>query len=55
MRENDYRGLYTQGRDNTPDARLFYLSEDFEIGGLDTHAYRCAAQEGRADALFHRD
>ena len=54
-RESGYRGLYTQVRGDTPDAMLFSLSEDFELGGLDTHVYRGTAQEGKADVLFYRD
>lgn len=50
-----YRGIYTQGQDNNLGACLFYLKNDFVIGGLDTHVYTGTSQEGKSDILFYLD
>lgn len=54
-REQEYRGLYTQGQDNNVGACLFYLHYGFRIGGLDTEVYKGTRQEGKADILFYLD
>ena len=54
-REQEYRGLYTQGQDNNVGACLFYLHYGFRIGGLDTETYRHTRQEGKADILFYTE
>ena len=50
-----YRGLYTQAQDNNLNACLFYLSQGFFIGGLDTQVYKGTRQEGKSDIIFYLD
>ena len=50
-----YRGLYTQAQDNNLTACLFYLSQGFFIGGLDTQVYKGTRQEGKSDIIFYLD
>ena len=50
-----YRGLYTQAQDNNLTACLFYLSQGFFIGGLDTQVYMGTRQEGKSDIIFYLD
>lgn len=54
-RARGYNGLYTVGQDNNLSACLFYLKEDFVIGGFDDHVYLGTAQEGKADIIFYLD
>ena len=53
--EQGYRGIYTQGQDNNLGACLFYLKNNFVIGGLDTHVYIGTLQEEKSDILFYLD
>lgn len=53
--EQGYRGIYTQGQDNNLGACLFYLKNNFVIGGLDTHVYVGTLQEGKSDIIFYID
>lgn len=50
-----YRGLYTQAQDNNLTACLFYVSQGFFIGGLDTQVYKGTRQEGKSDIIFYLD
>lgn len=50
-----YRGLYTLAQDNNLNACLFYLSQGFFIGGLDTQVYKGTRQEGKSDIIFYLD
>ncbi|MGN0971695.1 MAG: GNAT family N-acetyltransferase [Aristaeellaceae bacterium] len=50
-----YRGLYTLAQDNNLTACLFYLSQGFFIGGLDTQVYKGTRQEGKSDIIFYLD
>lgn len=53
--EQGYRGLYTQGQDNNLGACMFYLKNDFEIGGINTFVYNGTKQENKKDILFYLD
>lgn len=53
--EHGYRGIYTQGQDNNLAACLFYIKNDFVVGGLDTKIYTGTSQEGKKDILFYLD
>ena len=48
-------GIYAVGQDNNLSACLFYLRNDFSIGGFDNRAYRGTVQEDKADIFFYRD
>ena len=50
-----YRGIYTLGQDDNLGACLFYLKNNFVIGGLDTHVYTGTSQEGKSDIIFYLD
>ncbi|WP_368645993.1 GNAT family N-acetyltransferase [Alkalibacterium putridalgicola] len=53
--KRQYKGLYTIAQDNNLIACLFYLSQGFEIGGLNTHGYRHTKQEHKADIYLYSD
>ena len=53
--QKGYRGIYTIGQDNNLSACLFYISNGFRIGGLDTEVYKGTNQEDKADILFYKD
>lgn len=54
-REQGYNGLYTIGQDNNLGACLFYIKQNFAIGGLNTNVYKGTKQEGKADIYFYLD
>lgn len=54
-REHGYRGIWTIGQDNNSAACLFYVNNEFRIGGLDTDVYIGTNQEGKADIYFYKD
>ena len=54
-KEAGYRGIYTIGQDNNLAACLFYIKNNFRIGGFDTEVYKGTNQEGKADIIFYLD
>lgn len=50
-----YWGIYTIAQDNNLIACLFYLSQGFVIGGLNTLGYKHTSQEHKADIYFYSD
>lgn len=53
--ENGYRGIYTIAQDNNLTACLFYIKNEFEIGGFNTHEYRGTSQEDKSNIYFYLD
>lgn len=51
--DNQYQGLYTIAQDNNLAACEFYLANQFEIGGLNTHVYDFTPQQNKHDIYFY--
>ncbi|MDP4091595.1 MAG: GNAT family N-acetyltransferase, partial [Bacillota bacterium] len=54
-KSRNYNGIYTRAQDNNLGACLFYLKNDFVIGGIDTQVYKGTSQEGKIDILFYME
>ena len=50
-----YRGIWTVGQDNNLGACLFYISNGFRIGGLNTEVYNGTKLDGNSDIYFYKD
>ncbi len=53
--EKHYHGIFTQGQDNNLGACLFYVKNNFAIGGLNTKVYQGTPQEDKKDIYFYLD